>query len=282
MSVRALDTIKKNFKEYTIESDGIVAAKYFVVESRVRGEAYIERNLLNVVLEGEKRLHTKNGDVTVRAGEAFFLAKGEYVMSEIAENGRYACLLIFFDEHSASNILASMPDFEIQKIDAKEGFLKVELTPLMKATAESILPFIEDKPKYADELLGLKLKELLLLLFGSKDGAKFAYYFRSAMCGKLELKAFMDENFTEEWSLSEFAKKSGRSLSAFKSDFKKIFGLTPMEWLWAKRLERAKFLIEGGGLGAGEAAFRSGFKSQSHFNRMFKDRYARTPKSKQG
>ena len=76
MSVRALDTIKKNFKEYTIESDGIVAAKYFVVESRVRGEAYIERNLLNVVLEGEKRLHTKNGDVTVRAGEAFFFGKG--------------------------------------------------------------------------------------------------------------------------------------------------------------------------------------------------------------
>ena len=107
--------------------------------------------------------------------------------------------------------------------------MKVELTPFIKATAESRLPFIENKPRYADELLGLKLRELLLLLFGSGDGAKFAYFFRSAMCGKMELKAFMDENFTEEWSLSEFAKKSGRSLSAFKNDFKKIFGTTPME-----------------------------------------------------
>lgn len=278
MSITATDYIKANFKESTVSANGIMCARYFVVSDHYKSGAFINQNLINVVLKGEKQLHTKGGDIIVRAGEAYFLAKGEYVMSEKVDGDEYACLLIFFDDRVAGDMFAAMPPCEIASPAKNDGFFRVEMTSCLKAAADSMLLLTEQKPKFADELLLLKLKELMLLLLGGKQGAEFASYFKASMCGKADLRLFMNEHFTQNWNIEEFAKKSGRSLSAFKGEFAKLFGATPMEWLWQKRLERAKLFIEKGGLDIGEAAHKCGFKSHSHFTRMFKERFKELPK----
>ncbi|WP_263834003.1 helix-turn-helix domain-containing protein [Sulfurospirillum oryzae] len=283
MSIHVLEYIKKNYKDQTIEANGVVIARYFAVSDHYKAEAYMEQNLLNIILEGKKMLHTQNGDVEVRAGEAFFLSRGEYVMSEVCEGGNYACLLIFFDEKVMRNwlspILEKIPLHVKMPNSAIEPFCKIELTPFIKSTALSLLPFIEQKPAFVDTILVLKLQELLLLLLGSAEGAKLVSYFQTLLPRSVDLKVFMEEHFTQNWSISEFARHSGRSLSAFKTEFVSQLKTTPMKWILDKRVERAHFLIEKGGLGIGEAAFRAGFKSQSHFSRLFKARHALTPKN---
>lgn len=283
MSVHVLEYIKKNYKDHAIEANGVVIARYFVVEDHYKAEAYMEQNLLNIILEGKKMLHTKNGDVEVKAGEAFFLSRGEYVMSEVCEGGNYACLLIFFDEKVIGNwlspILEKIPLHVKMLNPSPEPFCKIELTPIMKSTALSLLPFIEQKPAFVDTILVLKLQELLLLLLGSHEGARLVTYFQTLLPRGIDLGVYMEENFMQNWTLSEFAKRSGRSLSAFKTEFTSQLKNTPMKWILEKRVERAHFLIEKGGLSIGEAAFRAGFKSQSHFTRLFKARHALSPKN---
>lgn len=283
MSIHVLEYIKKNYKEHAIEANGVVIARYFVVEDHYRAEAYMEQNLLNIILEGKKMLHTKKGDVEVKAGEAFFLSRGEYVMSEVCEGGNYACLLIFFDEKIIGNwlspILEKIPLHVKMLKHSSEPFCKIELTPIMKSTALSLLPFIEQKPAFVDTILILKLQELLLLLLGSSEGAKLISYFQTLLPRGIDLKVFMEEHFTQNWSIAEFAKRSGRSLSAFKAEFASQFQTSPMKWILQKRVERARFLIEKGSLGIGEAAFKAGFKSQSHFTRLFKAQHEHSPKN---
>lgn len=276
--VVATDYIKSNFKEHTICANGIILAKYFSVTDHYRSEAFVNQHLLNIVLKGEKHLHIKSEDIVVRAGEAFFLARGEYVMSEMTAEDEYACLLIFFDDTVALNLFRSIPTLEVTKNTKSDGFFRVKLTETLQAAGEALLRLTEEKPKFADELLILKLQEIILLLASSDQGEEFSTYFKASMFGKADLALFMNENFTKTWSLSEFAQRSGRSLSAFKSDFFKLYATTPMEWIWKKRLEKAKFLIENGWTDIGEAAYNCGFKSHSHFTRMFKDRYAQLPK----
>lgn len=283
MSTHVIDYIKKNYKDHAIEANGIVIARYFSVQDHYKAEAYMEQNLLNIILEGKKMLHTQSGDVEVKAGEAFFLSRGEYVMSEVCEGGNYACLLIFFDEKVVANwlspMLEMMPFPVTQFQSSSEPFCKIELTPFMKSTALSLLPFIEQKPAFVDKILVLKLQELLLLLLGSKEGARLVSYFQTLIPRGIDLKVFMEECFTQNWSISEFAKRSGRSLSAFKTEFASQFTNSPMKWILSKRVERAHFLIEKGGLSIGDASFRAGFKSQSHFTRVFKEHYIYAPKN---
>ncbi|WP_041959282.1 helix-turn-helix transcriptional regulator [Sulfurospirillum arsenophilum] len=286
MSIHVLEYIKKNYKDHAIEANGVVIARYFVVEDHYKAEAYMEQNLLNIILEGKKMLHTKSGDVEVRAGEAFFLSRGEYVMSEVCEGGKYACLLIFFDEKVIGNwlspILEKLPLHVKMPSHTPEPFCKIELTPIMKSTALSLLPFIEQKPAFVDRILVLKLQELLLLLLGSPEGSKLVSYFHTLLPRGIDLKVFMEANFAQNWSIAEFAKHSGRSLSAFKTEFASQLKATPMKWILDKRVEHAHFLIKKGGLSIGEASFRAGFKSQSHFTRLFKARHIQTPKDLTG
>ena len=286
MSVHVLEYIKKNYKNHAIEANGVVIARYFVVEDHYKAEAYMEQNLLNIILEGKKMLHTQKGDIEVKAGEAFFLSRGEYVMSEVCEGGTYACLLIFFDEKVIRNwllpILEKIPLHVKMSNPSSEPFCKIELTPIMKSTALSLLPFIEQKPAFVDVILMLKLQELLLLLLGSTEGIKLASYFQMLLPRGIDLVVFMEEHFTQNWSIAEFAKRSGRSLSAFKAEFSSQFQSSPMKWILQKRVARAHFLIEKGYMSIGEAAFKAGFKSQSHFTRLFKAKYEHSPKNFMG
>jgi AraC-like DNA-binding protein len=87
----------------------------------------------------------------------------------------------------------------------------------------------------------------------------------------------MLKNFQHDLELEEFAHMCGRSLSAFKRDFKNTYDQTPGKWLNHKRLEYASTLLLTSDLNINEICFESGFKNSSHFNKVFKDRYQIPP-----
>ena len=86
----------------------------------------------------------------------------------------------------------------------------------------------------------------------------------------------MEKNFRSDRSMTEFAKASGRSLSTFKRDFKKMSELSPERWLTDRRLRAAIELLRRGRR-VSDACFDVGFKNVSHFSAIFKKRFGITP-----
>ena len=86
----------------------------------------------------------------------------------------------------------------------------------------------------------------------------------------------MNRNFTFNVSLQRFAYLTGRSLSAFKRDFKTIFNETPSRWLIQKRLKEAYFLIEKKQKKPSEIHLDLGFEDLSHFSFAFKKLFGLT------
>jgi len=86
----------------------------------------------------------------------------------------------------------------------------------------------------------------------------------------------MEANFFINLSLVEFARLCGRSLSAFKAEFKNIFQITPGKWLLEKRLEYSRYMLETSPMSIDEICMVSGFENRSHFNRAFKSKYHET------
>jgi len=97
------------------------------------------------------------------------------------------------------------------------------------------------------------------------------------MSTKISVREVMEDNYFYNLRLDEFARLCGRSLSLFKSDFEKIYGMPPGKWLTEKRLERAKNLLENSNKNIDEIIFESGFKNQSHFGRIFKEKFGKPP-----
>jgi len=276
--MNALEYIKEHHSKDSIITKDIVLAKFCSVQSNYKHSSIITSNLLNIVYRGTKILHTSNGDIQIKAGEAFFITKGEYIMSEVIGDEDYECLLIFFDHHMTRELISELP-FKLnfnKSIDTKNLF-KFEVDSFLQNTADTLKLYLEDKPKFSDELISLKLKELVLLILGSNSKDNFISFCQNLTLDKSDLKSFMESNFEKDLSIEEFAKLSGRSLSGFKSEFKSIFDKTPMQWLLCKRVEKGKFLIHELGYDVGSAALSVGFKTHAHFSRVYKKQFNTKP-----
>ena len=99
----------------------------------------------------------------------------------------------------------------------------------------------------------------------------------SSRSTKAKLEEVLSENFRNPIKIEDFAKLYGKSLSAFKRDFKNSFNSTPSEWLMNKKLEYSKSLLFSTDLQVNEIAYESGFKNNSHFIRSFNKKYKLPP-----
>jgi AraC-like DNA-binding protein len=68
------------------------------------------------------------------------------------------------------------------------------------------------------------------------------------------------------------------SLSGFHQHFKAVTGMSPLQFQKQLRLQEAKRLMLGEGLGAAEAAFRVGYESPSHFSREYQRLFGTPPR----
>jgi len=276
--METLEYIKINLKDQSIMNEDIALAKLCMVENNHKHTAHIGNNLLNIVYKGTKILHTSKGNIKINAGEAFFITKGEYIMSEIISQSDYECLLIYFNHEKAKKVIEKLP-FKLYGSNKtnNQSVFKFELNSPLQNTVDTLKSYLEDKPQFSDELITLKLTELMLLILGTKVKDNFISFCHNLIDDKTDLKSFMENNFEKSLTIKEFASLSGRSLSGFNSEFKSIFKQSPMRWLLKKRVEKGKFLIHELGYDVGTAALSVGFKTHAHFSRVYKQQYNVSP-----
>ena len=87
----------------------------------------------------------------------------------------------------------------------------------------------------------------------------------------------MNRNYKFNVSIKRFAYLTGRSLSAFKRDFRDTFDDSPSHWLVQKRLQEAFFLIEKRKEKPSEIYLDLGFEDLSHFSFAFKKQFGYPP-----
>ena len=79
------------------------------------------------------------------------------------------------------------------------------------------------------------------------------------------------------WTVASLAHGVGISRSSFAAAFREALGMAPLADVRHVRLERARRMLEGGGLSVTEVARRSGYPLPSSFARAFAQRYGRPP-----
>jgi AraC-like DNA-binding protein len=81
---------------------------------------------------------------------------------------------------------------------------------------------------------------------------------------------------SQQFDVATLAKSAGMSVSAFHHNFKAVTANSPLQYLKAIRLHKARMLMLEG-IGAGSAADRVGYESASQFSREFKRFFGATP-----
>lgn len=93
----------------------------------------------------------------------------------------------------------------------------------------------------------------------------------------LEVKSLIQKKFSEDVSITDLAKEVGVSTDHLVRLFLKHEGVTPIHYLWNKRIMNGMDLLRNTGLTVSEIAYQSGFKTSQHFSRAIKKHTNLTP-----
>ena len=123
----------------------------------------------------------------------------------------------------------------------------------------------------------IKLNELIYLILSGEDGCTKRKLLRSADVLSGQFVNVIHENIFNDISVEMLASMTNRSLTAFKKEFKRLFGAPPHRWIIEQRLNRAKILLASTSRTVSEIGTECGFSNISHFIKLFKQRYHTTP-----
>ena len=133
----------------------------------------------------------------------------------------------------------------------------------------------EDREITEEEIESKTLQALRGIAKGDQNLLCVFYEYSNKELANIE--KLMEHNFLLNVPLPSLAEISGRSLSTFHRDFKKIFNDTPKRWVTKQRLHYAQQLMETKALRPSQVYLESGFEDLSHFSRAFKKRFKLTP-----
>ncbi|MEO5983898.1 MAG: AraC family transcriptional regulator [Ferruginibacter sp.] len=209
-----------------------------------------------------------------------FIKKGTHIAEK--EEGDGWCVMVFFipdnflkqliNENRKSLPLANLPEAAVDHV------LPLVVNDVSKSFFFSMLPYFTQTPPPPENLLKLKFKELVLSLLFNKNNERFLSYLNNLAHDKYpSVEEIMQNNFTFNLTLAEYAKLACKSIPAFQREFKKIFRDTPAKWVMKKRLTMATELLENTSLSISEITFECGFENQTHFSRIFKEKMGASP-----
>jgi YesN/AraC family two-component response regulator len=139
-----------------------------------------------------------------------------------------------------------------------------------EALFETVFSEMKSEGRYSDELVELKLSELLIFVLRSSEKEEKKPE-RERIPDKFAKALFyMERNLSEEISLATLAELSHTEKIYFLKSFKKEFGEPPMTYLRRMRIERAKRLLLHSDMNISQISFTVGFSTIHHFTSVFK------------
>lgn len=208
-------------------------------------DIWSHHNYFVYVIHGKKKWKTLNQEVEIHEGDCLFVRKGAH--SVIPNTATTPCVLMLFipDDFIRAVVMEYRMELSPGDFDGQKALFSMNADDKLRAYFHSFFTYLSTPDPPEDQLLELKFRGLIMMIASGSYNKTLKGYF-AGLCqeNKPSLRDVMEANYTYPMSLEEYARLSGRSLSTFKRDFKKVYGTTPGRWLTRKRLNQTKYLLE--------------------------------------
>ena len=253
----------------------IIAKDSYLANPEISGENFIAEHTFFYIKRGITKCYDGSRTQLFKPHEFGLIRKNRLARySKVNGMAESEAVFIIFDESFLKKFQEKYA-IEIGKSDTPFTFIQIGSN---ERITDCTLSLASDSPddNIKDSGLDQKREALLLALLKSQPDLA-TVFFDFGIPEKINLEAFMNKNYMFNINLPRFAYLTGRSLSAFKRDFKTIFHETPSRWLVRKRLEEAYFLMVVKGKKPSEIYLDLGFETLQHFSFTFKKLFKMTP-----
>lgn len=255
-------------------------------ESLVNKAIYLSSSIVVYVKKGRQVIHDYDGlSDFVEENHLIFLTKGIYTVSDfVPVDGAFKAVLFSLEDRLIDKYLSSIIDGASVKnqplTNKARGTYVIEANEQIRRYMSS-LDDVYCEFDQTQALIELKLLELLHLIAIQDSSYRFI---RELMSGqgvsnsRRSITDFMERYYSHNLKLEDYALLTGRSVSTFMRDFKRVYNTTPNKWIMEKKANVAHELMLINNYSVTDAAIEAGFENISHFIKIYKRKYGITPK----
>lgn len=235
------------------------------------------------MLEGQINYKTENQSISVPVDEAVLLKCGNYFSQLKSTNSSKHNQIVIVHFHP--QILKKIYDTDLPKIFHKPKTIDLSLDLsiinndfLIQKYIEGLLFYFDNPVLINEDLLVIKLKEIILLLCQTKNAPVIQQILSQLFSPtSYSFKQLIENNLFANCTMEEFAQMASLSLSSFKREFKKNFDDSPANYIRNKRLEKAAELLLVSDERITDIAFDCGFNDLANFSTLFHEKFNCSP-----
>lgn len=234
------------------------------------------------ILEGENKTYSALEHTHIKVGESVLMKCGNFMSTLLPDKnaGTYEAIAIhFYPEILKKAYGNTLPSFlKRHTIKHSPSLVKLEAITLIQKYIESILFYFKNPSLVNEDLLLLKLKEIILLLLQTDNCDKIKEVLANLFTEQIfDFKEIIEAHLFSPISVSILAELTNSSLSSFKRKFKKIYNDSPNNYIKNRRLQKASNLLVVTELSISHIAYDCGFNDIAHFSKSFKQKFSVSP-----
>lgn len=271
----------KSHQHFDLLNHIILERVTFVPPMMADGSMHNEACFL-FAMQGKSHLYSATDEMRFSSNEGVVMKCGNYVnsWSESAEFDECEVIAIHFHPDVLKLVYEDdIPSF-LKQSDKTSGtrISKVKTDEMIQKYMESIQFYFENPSMVNDELIKLKVKELILLLINSESGESVKEILKDLFNpAEVTFKDVIETNLFKNLSVDDLAILTNMSASTFKRKFKEIYGGSPKKYIRQRRLEKGKDLLQVSSDRIADIAYACGFTDAAHFTKSFTAEYGFSP-----
>ncbi|WP_308635315.1 helix-turn-helix domain-containing protein [Paenibacillus silvisoli] len=228
---------------------------------------------LQYVLEGEAEYEIEGNLYHTTKGDLLFHAPGEVHRVATKTRKPYVCISVVFHFGETAYPVEQLIGFLTKKTDRPHDMGNFAGHPLENKLSELIHQY-KQPGFFAQQQAQQLLMNILLLLGNGKNGRREASPIQDS-AGKAKLillRNYIDSRLREGFQHKELEELSGWSRNYIISQFKRTFGMSPIQYLVWARLEKAKELALQSGYSFSQIAEEVGYSNIHSLGKAFKQK----------
>lgn len=262
--------------------DSPIAGLYVVCcDQPLQMQSYIQEPSICIVLQGER---------VICVGEQchrFFQDKFMFcpvnlpvtmVVPQASVEQPYLAISLKIDMAMVQKVLLQMPTPFAKNKDHLTAWKQWDLADDVVEAFSRLLMLLET-PQDIAFLAPLIQQEIYYRLLKSEQGNRLRSLIEKGSHTQAIAKAaqWIEQHLSEAFVVEKLANENGMSVSGFHHHFKRVTGMSPLQYQKNLRLNEAHRLIKQGEHSVSNAAYMVGYESPSQFSREYRRYFGHTP-----
>ena len=232
-------------------------------------------------VQGTSTVYGGTEQYSLQTDEGVLMKCGSYINAwhrTVSKEPYEAVVIHFYPEVLTFVYQNEVPSFLAKSTQPGPRLIhKVASEEAIRSYIHSLIFYFENPTLTNDELIMLKIKELILLLYNTDSHGIRDLLHDLFNPSRLEFKEVIKSKLFEDLSVEEYAQLTHLSLSSFKRKFKDTFGDSPARYIKTVRLKKAADLLKVSSDRISDIGYDCGFNDLAHFSKSFAARYGTTP-----